>query len=377
MQRFDEIFYLQSMKQLLACLILSSVTGNAQTSRLLIGTYTNTTSEGIYVYDFNATDAKAKLITSAKSSNPSFLAVTGNKKFIYAVNENDPGTVTAFSYQKETGTLTAINTVETKGAHPCYVSTDRKSKHLVVGNYSGGNLSVFDIKEDGSLSEAKQTIQHNGNGLNRQRQEKAHVHATVFSPDYKMLFVPDLGMDKLMMYKVDSKSGMLSPAEPAFIETVGGAGPRHMVFHPTEKFMYLVEELTGTVSVYEFKENNWIPVQNPTAHPMNYKGAMGSADIHISPDGLFLYCTNRGESNTIAIFSINQLNGILTPVAHQSTLGIHPRNFTIHPSGNYLLVANRDSDEVVIFRIDKNTGLLTDTGERIKVPRPVCLTWAE
>lgn len=365
------------MKSFLACLLLFSVISNAQTSRLLIGTYTNTTSEGIYVFDFNTNDGKSKLVSSVTSSNPSFVSIANNKKFVYAVNENDPGTVSSFIYQKETGTLTPVNTVDTKGAHPCYVSIDKKAKHLVVGNYSGGNLSVFDIKEDGSLSDAKQTIQHNGNGMNRQRQEKAHVHATVYSPDYRMLFVPDLGMDKLMMYKVDSRSGLLSPAEPPFIETVGGAGPRHMAFHPSENFMYLMEELTGTISVYEFKENKWATIQNPTAHPMNYKGAMGSADIHISPDGRFLYCTNRGESNTIAIFSINQATGILTPVGHQSTLGIHPRNFTIHPSGNYLLVANRDSDEVVIFRINSFTGMLTDTGERIKVPRPVCLTWAD
>jgi 6-phosphogluconolactonase len=365
------------MKSFFVCILLASITGNAQTSRLIIGTYTNTTSEGIYVFDFNTNNAKSTLVSVAKSPNPSFLAIAGNRKFVYAVNENNPGTVTAFSYQKETGTLTPLNIVETKGAHPCYVSIDKKAKHLVVGNYSGGNLSVFDVKEDGSLSEAKQTIQHNGNGLNRQRQEKAHVHATVYSPDYKMLFVPDLGMDKLMMYKVDSRTGMLSPAEPPFMETVGGAGPRHMVFHPTETFMYLMEELSGTISVYEFKENKWVTIQNPSAHPMNYKGAMGSADIHISPDGRFLYCTNRGESNTIAIFSINQATGILTPVAHQSTLGVHPRNFTIHPSGNYLLVANRDSDEVVIFLINKSTGLLTDTGERIKTPRPVCLLWAD
>jgi 6-phosphogluconolactonase len=365
------------MKLFLTCLLLAAFTSNAQTSRLLIGTYTNTTSDGVYVFDFNTNDVKSKMIGSAKSSNPSFLTISTNRKYLYAVNENDPGTVTAFGYQKETGALTLLNTVETKGAHPCYVSIDKKAKHLVVGNYSGGNLSVFDIKDDGSLSEAKQTIQHHGNGMNRQRQEKAHVHATVYSPDYRMLFVPDLGMDKLMMYKVDGRTGMLSPAEPPFIETVGGAGPRHMAFHPSETFMYLMEELTGTISVYEFKDNKWVTIQNPTAHPMNYKGAMGSADIHISPDGRFLYCTNRGESNTIAIFSINQATGILTPVGHQSTLGIHPRNFTIHPSGNYLLVANRDSDEVVIFRINTFTGMLTDTGERIKVPRPVCLIWAD
>jgi 6-phosphogluconolactonase len=365
------------MKNIFFSLLFMSSFASAQTSRLIIGTYTNTTSEGIYMYDFSTADGRTKLISTTQSSNPSFISISYNKKFVYAVNENDPGTVSAFAYHREKGALTLLNTVDTKGAHPCYVSVDKKSKHLVVGNYSGGNLSLFDIKEDGSLSDAKQTIQHNGNSMNRQRQEKAHVHASVYSPDYKMLFVPDLGMDKLMLYKVDSKTGMLSANDPAYVETNGGAGPRHLAFHPQGNFAYLMEELTGTVAVLELKENNWTIIQNPTAHPMDYKGAMGSADIHVSPDGKFLYCTNRGESNTIAIFSINPSTGILTPVAHQSTLGVHPRNFTIHPSGNFLLVANRDSDEVVIFQINTITGLLTDTGERIKVPRPVCLQWID
>jgi 6-phosphogluconolactonase len=365
------------MKKLLSLLLLFPFYATAQDHKLLIGTYTNTTSEGIYVYQFNLATAQSKLLSSAKSSNPSFIAVSPNKKFVYAVNENNPGTVSAFAFHKESGVLSLLNTVDTKGAHPCYVSVDKKSKHIVVGNYSGGNLSLFDVKQDGSLAEAKQTIQHNGNGVNRQRQDKAHVHAVVYSPDYRFLLVPDLGMDKLMMYKVDSKSGTLSPAEPAFFETTGGAGPRHIEYHPNGNFAYLVEELSGTISVLAKKDNNWVLVQNPSAHPMNYKGAIGSADIHVSPNGRFLYSSNRGESNTIAIFSINQETGILTPVGHQPTLGLHPRNFTIHPSGNYLLVANRNSDEVVIFRINAETGLLTDTGERIKVPRPVCLKWAD
>ncbi|MBX9785217.1 MAG: lactonase family protein [Chitinophagaceae bacterium] len=363
------------MKYIFGFLLIFPFTLQAQVQQLLIGTYTSTTSEGIYVYSFNSTDASSKFLSSAKASNPSFLAVSANQKFVYAVNENNPGTVSSFSFHKDSGTLTFLNSVETKGAHPCYISLDKKSKHAVVGNYSGGNLSVFDVNGDGTLSEAKQTIQHNGNSVNRQRQEKAHVHATVFSPDYKFLFVPDLGMDKLMIYKADSRTGMLTAAENAEELMNPGAGPRHLEFHPNKKFLFLIEELSGAVSVFKYEEGKLTLVQNISSHPIDFKGAKGSADIHVSPDGKFLYCSNRGDANSIAVFSINEETGILIPAGFQSTLGIHPRNFTIDPSGNFLLVANRDSDEVVVFKRDISTGMLTDTGQRIKVPRPVCLKW--
>lgn len=363
------------MKAFFIAILLLPFGLSAQNYTLLIGTYTNTTSEGIYVYQFNTTKGETKLTSTTKASNPSFLATSSTGKYVYAVNENNPGTVSSFSFHKDSGTLQFINTVETKGAHPCYVTVDKKAKHLVVGNYSGGNLSVFDIKEDGSLSDAKQTIQHNGNSVNRQRQEKAHVHATVFSPDYKYLFVPDLGMDKLMIYEADGKTGLLKPAAEPEEMMNPGAGPRHAEFHPNGKLLFLMEELSGAVSVYKFEEGKLKLLQNISAHPFEFKGNKGSADIHVSPNGKFLYCSNRGDANSIAIFSINEETGILTPVGFHSTLGIHPRNFTIDPKGNYLLVANRDSDEVVVFSINQTTGLLIDTQQRIKVPRPVCLKW--
>ncbi|XVJ65476.1 MAG: lactonase family protein [Lacibacter sp.] len=363
------------MKSLLLSMMLFPLIAASQDIHLLIGTYTNTTSKGIYVYKFHVNDASSNLVSTAPASNPSFIAVSPNGKTVFAVNENNPGTVSSFAFNKDSGILKFINEVETKGAHPCYVTTDKRAKHIIVGNYSGGNLSVFDVKEDGSLSEAKQTIQHNGNSVNRQRQEKAHVHATVFSPDYEQLFVPDLGMDKLMIYKADAKKGTLVAAETPFEDVNPGAGPRHAEFHPNGKLLFLMEELSGAVSSYKYEDGKLKLVQNVSAHPFDYKGNKGSADIHVSKDGKFLYCSNRGDANSIAIFSINEETGILTPLGYQPTLGVHPRNFTIDPSGNFLLVANRDSDEVVIFKINTSTGMLTDTGKRISVPRPVCLKW--
>ncbi len=344
---------------------------------LFIGTYTSSGNEGIYVYKFNSTTAESKLISSAKTSNPSFLAVSNNQKFLYAVNENDPGTVTAFSFNRDSGTLTKLNEVITAGAHPCYISINKKGNNAVIGNYSGGNISVLGINSNGTISPPRQTIQHNGNSINRKRQEKAHVHATVFSPDYQRLLAPDLGMDKLMIYKVAPGSGALLAADPPFVEVNPGAGPRHLEFHPNGLFVYLIEELTGTVGVYKYSEGKLSLLQNTSAHPLSYNGAMGSADIHVSPDGNFLYCSNRGDANNIAIFRIDQETGMIKIAGFQPTLGIHPRNFSFDPSGNFLLVANRDSDEVVIFRVDKKTGMLEETKTIIKVSKPVCLKWAE
>lgn len=358
------------MKKIFVICTLLPLLLQAQEQFLFIGTYTNTSSEGIYVYKFNTATAETKFTSTVKASNPSFITVSANQKFVYAVNENNPGTVSAFSFHKNSGTLALINTVETKGAHPCYISIDKKAKHIVVGNYSGGNLSVFDVGPNGSLGEAKQTIQHNGNSVNRQRQDKAHVHATVYSPDYKFLFVPDLGMDKLMIYKVDGKTGTLTVADPDYEDMNPGSGPRHLVFHPIGNFLYLLEELTGRVSIYKYNDGKITLVQNISTHPLAYTGAKGSADIHVSPNGKFLYCSNRGEANSIAIFSVNKETGMLTTVGIQPALGLHPRNFTIDPSGNFLLVANRDSDEIVIFKINQITGLLTDTKQRIKLFYP-------
>jgi 6-phosphogluconolactonase len=202
------------------------------------------------------------------------------------------------------------------------------------------------------------------------------VHATVLNKNNKTLYVPDLGLDKVMMYNLDTKTGKLKDADVPYVMTEPGAGPRHLDIHPNGKFAYLMEELTGSVSAYRIEKNgSLILLQNISGLPRDYTGPMGSADIHVSPDGKFLYCSNRGESNTIGIFSINTTSGELVWVDHQSTLGRTPRNFNFDPTGNFLLVANQNTDDIIIFKRDKNTGLLTDTGKKIRIPKPVCLKW--
>ncbi|HEX6168131.1 MAG TPA: lactonase family protein [Chitinophagaceae bacterium] len=375
------------IKSLLAFLVLGlSVTLSAQKSKeqfLIIGTYTAGSSDGIYVYKFNTETGENSFVSSVKTSNPSYLAISPNKKYVYAVNENADSTrftvtghVAAFSFDKTTGKLTFINKHESGGKHPCYVSIDKTGKWVIVGNYSSGSLAVLPVRSNGSLDSAVQVIQHEGSSVNSERQEAPHVHATVLNKNNKTLYVPDLGLDEVVLYNLDTKTGKLKEFDPPFVATEPGAGPRHIDIHPNGNYAYLMEELTGSVSAYRIEKNGYLSlVQNISGLPRDFTGEVGSADIHVSPDGKFLYCSNRGESNTIGIFSINKSNGQLEWIDHQSTLGKTPRNFNFDPTGNFLLVANQNSDEIVIFKRDKETGLLTDSGKRVKVSKPVCLKW--
>ncbi len=363
-----------------------SVSLSAQKSKeqfLIIGTYTSGTNDGIYVYKFNTETGENSFVSSVKTSNPSYLAVSPNQKYVYAVNENADSTrftvtghVAAFSFDKTTGKLNFINKQESGGKHPCYVSIDKAGKWVIVGNYSSGSLAVLPVRSNGSLDSAVQVMQHEGSSVNSERQEAPHVHATVLNKNNKTLYVPDLGLDEVKLYNLDNKSGKLKEFVPPFVATEPGAGPRHIDIHPNGKYAYLMEELTGSVSVYEIEKNGYLTLlQNISGLPRDFDGAIGSADIHVSPDGKFLYCSNRGESNTIGIFSINKSNGQLEWIDHQSTLGKTPRNFNFDPTGNFLLVANQNSDEIVIFKRDKETGLLIDTKKKISVSKPVCLKW--
>jgi 6-phosphogluconolactonase len=349
---------------------------NGNEHYLLAGTYTSGKSEGIYVYKFNTTTGESKLISTAKTSNPSFLTVSPDQKYVYAVNENSPGSVTSFSFDKMTGKLEKLNQQPSNGMHPCYITIDQSGKWVITGNYTSGTISVNSVRPDGSLVASNDSIKHFGKGVNTARQEGPHVHSTILSKDNKYLYTPDLGIDKVMIYRFDNKSGKLTEAEMPFVKTEPGAGPRHFEIHPNGKFAYLMKELTGSVSVYQVLENGGLNfLQTISALPRDFSGIIGSADIHVSPDGKFLYCSNRGESNTIGILKIDAKTGLLTWAGHQSTFGKAPRNFNFDPSGNFLLVANQNSDEIVIFRRNKETGLLTDTGKRINIPNPVCLKW--
>jgi len=349
---------------------------------LLIGSYTSGKAIGISVYSFNSKTGEDSFISVAKTKNPSYLAVSKNNKFVYAVNETQDttgtyigGGVTAFSFNAVTGTLTQLDEQQSGGKDPCYVSVTNNGKYVFAGNYSSGTLATFPVKLDGSIDVASQIITHSGKGPNKDRQEGPHVHSTVLSPDDNYLFVPNLGTDKVMIYSVNKTTGKLTPAPTPFTATDGGTGPRHLEFAPNKKYAYLIEEMGGNIVTYQYNNGVLKKIQNISILQKDFKGDVGAADIHVSHDGKFLYSSNRGTANDITIFSINKKNGKLAVVGYQSTLGETPRNFNFDPTGNFLLAANQKSDDVIIFKVNKKTGLLTDTGKRILVGNPVCIKW--
>ena len=356
--------------------VIISTNGFAQDLYLLAGTYTGTGSKGIYVYRFNTATGKTAWISNTDTaSNPSFLTVSGN--YVYAVNETSgskPGQVSAYKFDKEKGTLQLLNTQLTGGGNPCYLSLSPEGKWLTVANYSGGSLSVFPVNKDGSLQPCAQLILHTGNSINTKRQSQAHVHETVFSPDSKYLFTPDLGMDKVMTYQFDAGVPQpLSAASTNYTIIKPGSGPRHIVFSANKKYAYLINELSGMVIVYNYNKGELSEIQELPTYPEGFKGAVDGAEICLAPDGKFLYTSQRADENLISIFSIDKHSGKLKIKEQQPAFGKGPRNFMIDPTGNYLLVAHQNSDNIVIFKRDKKSGLLTNTGDEIKVPKPVCL----
>ena len=360
---------------LLAFCLLQTAFSQDNKTKLLIGTYTNTCkSDGIYIYDFNTETADFKLKSSSKSIvNPSFLALSSDKKTVYSVNENgDASSVSAFDYTSKTSSLKFKNALPSEGNDPCHIITD--DKNVMIANYSGGNIAVFGKNPDGSLSKLKQTIKHYGNSSNQQRQEKPHVHQLYFSPDKKYVLATDLGTDFIHIYKYDQNRDD-KPLELYKVKKVKvGSGPRHLTFSNDGRFVYLVQELTGLVSAFSYQDGDLNLLQETSLLEKKFVGETSAADIHISPDGIFLYATNRGTANTISCFKIKE-DGTLKLVQTISTLGKGPRNFAIDPSGNFVLVAHQYSNEVVVFRRNKTKGTLTDTNQRIKVCSPVCLVF--
>lgn len=362
----------------LLCMIFFCSVMQAQDEyHLLIGTYSNKDkTNGIYVYRFNTkTGEFSTTLPVTNGFNSSYLAVSKDRKNVYAVSEagGGNGSVNAYSFNPVSGQLTFMNSVPSEGDHPCYVSVDSKKKFVFVGNYSGGNLISAPLNADGSLRADVQNIKHEGGSVNKDRQEKPHVHSVVLSPDDRYLLVPDLGADKVFQYRVDvTKPHGLTPAASPYTAVKPGGGPRHLTFHPNGKYAYLVLELVAEVMAFDYKDGTLAAKQTIRMTAPDFKGRVSAADIHVSPDGKFLYASNRGDANEIAIYSIDKV-GKLSFVGLQSVLGKIPRNFAIDPTGNFLLAANQDSNDIVIFKRDQKTGRLTPTGKKIQVEKPVCL----
>lgn len=353
----------------------------AQTSRtknfyLLVGTYTNEQkTNGIHVYTFDAETGSAEeksRITDIR--NPSFLAVSKDRKNVYSVSEGGEGKgVSAYAFDTNSGNLKFLNSGSAGGNGPCYISVDEKKRTVFTGNYGGGSLSATRLKSDGSLSSDVQVIQHEGGSVNKSRQDKPHVHAVVLSPDGRYLLVPDLGTDKVNIYRYDeNQTEALSPAPQPFASVNPGGGPRHLTFHPNGKFAYLILEMEGAVTAFDYKDGQLKEIQRVTMLSPDFEGKVGAADIHVSPDGKFLYGSNRGQANEIVIYAIDK-KGKLTYAGRQGQGVDTPRNFAIDPTGNFLLVGNQNGNDIAIFKRDQKTGLLSPTGKTIQVDKPVCL----
>ena len=334
-------------------------------------------TEGLYVYALDTLSGKLSKITSYTGIlNPSFLTVSPDGKYIFACTESktkNGGSVSSFEFNRENKTLTFINKQKSGGENPVYLTTHKNGKWLVNGNYTEGSVSVYPISENGKIEPYVQNFQFPEGSVNPVRQERSHIHSTVFSPDFDYLFLTDLGADKIRTYKFNSDSNEpLKTAEVSFTKTTLGSGPRHFSFHPDGKFAYCIEEMGGAISAYSYKNGRLNPIQRINTHSEKYKEDFESSDVHISPDGKFLYASNRGIENNIAIFSIQE-DGTLKTIAYQSIKGKHPRVFGLDPSGKFLIATNAGTGNVVVFKRNSVTGLLKKVGKKITIKSVSCV----
>ncbi|HEY9261623.1 lactonase family protein [Chitinophaga sp.] len=351
---------------------------NAQQYYLFVGSYNrDKDKDGVYVYRFNYATGALQPVSALKGVlNPSFLTLSPDGKYIYACSEAQTpnvGGVTSLAFDSSKEILTLLSRQDSGGDNPAYVGTDKAGKWLLCANYSGGSLSIFPL-EKGHIAPAKQVIAFQDSSVLKSRQKSSHIHSGVFSPDGRYAFFADLGADKIRGYQlVPAAAAPLQPATPPYTRTVPGSGPRHIIFHQRLPYAYCIEEMGGAVTTYKYKDGKLDSIQRISAHLAQPVEDYNSADIHISPDGKFLYASTREYANTIFIYAINQQNGTLKSIGQESSGGKHPRNFVIDPTGKYLLVANQNSGNIVVFKRNLQTGLLTATGTEVKVLNPSSL----
>ena len=341
---------------------------------LLIGGYTTPDgNRGITVYRFYAETGRFAFLGEVETVSPTFLCISPDRKFVYSVNAVADGSVSAFSFDHNTGALKFINKQPSVGANPAHVVIDKEAKNVIVSNYGNGTLSVLPVNKDGSLAPATQTIIGEGSSIIPQRQAGPHIHSAIFSPDEKNVLYADLGTDKVSVAKYKAgKVPALTPEDVAFEKIKPGSGPRHMDFSTDGKFLYLVNEMGATVNSYAYNKGKITFMDSVGLASPGFTGRSSAADIHVSPDGRFLYATNRGTANELVVFGIDQASGKLHYITRYPT-GKEPRNFVIEPGGNFLLLAAQQDNTVNIYRIDKLTGLLVMLNVSINIPSPTVL----
>lgn len=349
--------------------------------RLYFGTYTTGNSKGIYTAELDlSTGVVTKPVLVAEAMNASFLAIAPSHKYLYAVGEisefdgKKVGVVHAYSINKATGELQLLNRQSSAGAGPCHVSVHPQGSYVFAANYGGGSICALPVKDNGSLGEATGFVQHTGSGPNQGRQKEPHAHS--INPDAagKFVFAADLGIDKVLIYKLDPSTGKLVANDPAAGTVPPGSGPRHFAFHPSGKFAYAINELTSTITAYAYDAEKGALAQIDTIStlPAGFSGNNSTAEIQVHPSGKFVYGSNRGH-NSIAIFTVDEKTGKLAAVGHTEGGIDTPRNFGVDPTGQWVIVCNQGGKSAFVYKVNQETGILTRTGEAIEIDAPVCV----
>jgi 6-phosphogluconolactonase len=368
------------MKALIAAAfsLVALSTVSAESLPVYFGTYTwgENSSKGIYrsILDLE-TGKLCDPVLAAEAKNPSFLEIHPNGNFLYAVSESGgAGSVSAYAIGADAGDLKLLNQQPSGGVGPCHVSIDHAGKNLLVANYGSGSVSVIPIKSDGRLGKPTGFVQHAGSSVNARRQKSPHAHSVNVGPDNRFAFVADLGIDKIMIYRLDIETGTIVANDPAFAKVKPGAGPRHFAFHPNGKYAYVINELDCTMTGFAYNSalGALTEIQTITTLPKAFDASNTCAEVRVHPSGKFVYGSNRGHDSIVA-YRADPARGTLTFIEHEIADIKTPRNFNIEPTGKFCLVANQGGDSVVVFRIDQETGALEPTGHKISIAKPVCV----
>ncbi len=345
-----------------------------------IGTYTGAKSKGIYVSRFNSVTGELTAPElAAATPSPSFLAVHPNRRFLYAVGETSQpqgkggGTVSAFIIDARSGHLTLLNQASSGGAGPCHLAVAGAGKCLLVANYGSGSIAALPIQAAGALAEPGTVVQHRGSSVNPRRQAGPHAHFITADPDNRFALVCDLGLDQVLVYRLDPAKAGLVANDPPFAAVKPGAGPRHLAFHPSGRFVFLINELDSTLTVFAYDKTRGTldNLQTVSTLPESFTGQGTCAEVQVHPSGRFVYGSNRGD-DSIAVFGFDARKGKLTLVEHRPTQGKTPRHFAFDPTGRWLLAGNQGSDNLAVFRVDAKAGRLRGTGHTATVGAPVC-----
>lgn len=346
--------------------------GDAEPALAFVCAYTEGDSDdgGFVSYEQTPENGTLSQQTRTSAECAMFLAIHPEKNYLYTVQQASGGVISAYRYDESTGALTQINTQSTGSEGPCYISLDQKGEYAFVANYHGGTVAMLPIRDDGSVGEATDVVDH---GTANDEQDP-HPHSIGTGPRNEYAYAPDLGLDEVRIYEIDYENGTLRPAETPSIKLNEGSGPRHFEFHPNGQHVYVINELDSTITTLDYapESGSLEELETMSTLPGGFDDDSYCADVHVHPTGRWVYGSNRGH-DSITIFEVDEATGRLSIVDHESTRGHWPRNFAIDPTGRYLHVENRRDDSIVSFEIDEETGLLTPTGQEFELPEPICM----